>query len=406
MSDVQSTGEADEGQRVADLVARLDQLDPAWLAAKRGAKWRRTPGALAAWVADMDFPPSEAVTAALARVLREGDLGYPNWGGASPMRQVLADRMASRFGWEVDVHRVREVCDVVQAVQITLHLATEPGDGVVLHTPAYHPFLSTLDEMHRPVVPIPARRATDGWVFDLDGLDERIEAARARALILCHPHNPTGRAFTEPELREVAAMAARHDLLVISDEIHADLVHDPHVHVPFARVAAASGARCVTVTSASKAFNLAGLRWAVAVVDDDATFRAWQAHPGHLFGASNLAGVLAARAAWTEGADWLTAVRILLDRNRRRFAAGLAERLPGCDHVMAEATYLAWVDCRPLELGEEPADVFARHGLVVSPGADFGAPGFARVNLATDTATLDRILDAMAGAFAAHLGER
>jgi cystathionine beta-lyase len=342
------------------------------------------------------------VRRALEQIVDNADFGYPNWGGASPMRSIFVDRMATRYGWEVDPHRVREVCDVVQAVQIALFLATQPGDGVVLHMPAYHPFLSSIESMRRARVEIEAHRTQDGWEFDYDGVDKQIAKARARALVLCHPHNPTGHVFGVDELHRVAELAARHDLVVISDEIHADLVYGPARHVPFAIVARETGARCVTVTSASKAFNLAGLRWAAAVVDDDQTFEPLTSYPGHLFGAANLMGVSAAAAAWTEGDAWLTEVITLLDRNRHLVADLLASLLPEVGYVVPDATYLAWLDCRPLGLDAEPVEVFRAGGVELSPGADFGAPGFVRLNFATDRATCTAIVESMARAVGRH----
>ncbi|MGD9703486.1 MAG: MalY/PatB family protein [Acidimicrobiia bacterium] len=374
-----------------------------WLTTKPGMKWHRH-GAdvLAAWVADMDFAPAAAITERLGEVLAAGDLGYRDWfpPGGSPLRALFAERMSERYRWAIDPGRNRELCDVVQGIEAALHVSTAPGDGVVLHTPAYPPFFASLAHMGRRVVDVPAQRTADGWGFDHEALATQLEAdPTIRALLLCNPHNPTGHVFRVDELVELAALAERHDLLVISDEIHADLVHDPHRHQPIAALDDDIAARTVTVSSASKAFNLAGLRWAVMHLGHRPTLDALDGLPGHLLGAPNLMGVEATIAAWTDGAEWLDAIRRQLDRNRRRVVERLAA-LPGVDVSLPEATYLAWIDTTGLALGAEPYDIVRRAGVELSPGPSFGAQGagFVRLNFATSAEVLEVVLDRVTGA--------
>ena len=243
-----------------------------------------------------------------------------------------------------------------------------------------------------------------GFAWDYDELDGRLAGAtrgpgRARLWILCHPQNPTGRVFGRAELEVIAELAARHDLTVVSDEIHADLVHHGNDHVPFASLGAEAAARTITVTSGSKAYNLAGLRWAILHAGPDLFHEAVAALPSHYLGTPNLLAVEATDAAWSEGAEWLAAVRRVLDDNRRRLRELLAEQLPGVVYHVPEATYLAWLDCRALGLGDDPAATFRERGVELAAGPRFGAvgAGYARLNFATSPVVLEAIVGAMAG---------
>ncbi|MDJ0768244.1 MAG: aminotransferase class I/II-fold pyridoxal phosphate-dependent enzyme [Ilumatobacter sp.] len=376
----------------------LRSLDIDELRAKRGAKWQFRPAAYSAWVADMDFPVAPAITDALREVVDRNEFGYPAWGApgdVSPAATLFAPRMAERFGWDPDPTRVHDLVDVIQGVRATVHHLSEPGDGVVLHLPSYHPFLHTIDEMDRRLVPVEWR---DG-AFDYDTLDAELAASGAAVWIVCHPHNPLGHVMRRPELERIAEIAERHDVVLISDEIHADLTMPGHDHVPLALLGEDVAARTVTVTSASKAFNLAGLRWAVMHAGSDRMHEAMTSLPGHYLGAPNLMAVVATVAAWTEGGAWLDAVLGVLDENRLALPGMLAEHVPGAVCKVPDATYLAWVDCRALDLGGNPAKVFRERGVELSPGSQFGPPGegHVRINIATSPAVLAATVAAMAG---------
>jgi cysteine-S-conjugate beta-lyase len=371
----------------------LRSLDLGALRQRPGAKWHRPGGRLAAWVADMDFPIAPCIRDRLVE-LATIDLGYPDWerAAASPLPPLFAQRMEHRYAWCPQLDRLHELNDVVQGVRLAIHHLTRPGDRVVLHTPAYTPFLRTIEGMGRRILRVP-------WPFDHERLDRDLQAEPARLLLLCHPHNPTGHVFGRPELEGLAELAARHDLVVVSDEIHADLTHAPHVHVPFESIGPDVSARSVTVTSASKTFNIAGLRWAVLHAGHRGLHDTLAALTEQYFGAPNLMAVAATEAAWTTGDDWREQVLGVIDENRHLLAELLAEHLPGAVYTMPDATYLAWVDCRPLGLGDDPAVVFAERGVEVSPGPNFGVEGLGhiRLNLATSPAVLRRIVAAMGG---------
>ena len=251
----------------------FDHLDIGWLAAKPGVKWTRiAPGTLAAWVADMDFPIPDVVADVMRRVLDGGDLGYPNLDAGNPLAEPFAVRMAERHGWQPDPARVWAFTDVLNGIQAILELTTRPGDGVAVHTPTYPPFPATIAQMQRRLEPMPFVSTDGGWRIDQERAASA--AASSRVLLLVNPHNPTGRVLTRQELEALAAVAEAHDLIVISDEVHAELLYADAVHIPFATVSDDAAARTITITSASKTFNLAGIRIAVAHFGHDA---AWSA---------------------------------------------------------------------------------------------------------------------------------
>ncbi|MGB3438606.1 MAG: aminotransferase class I/II-fold pyridoxal phosphate-dependent enzyme [Actinophytocola sp.] len=381
----------------------FDQLDERVLRFRPGRKWRApAPGVLPAWVADMDFPVAEPVVSSLRRYIDMGDFGYPDWpDGVSPLRAAFAYRMKERNGWWPDPEHVREFTDVVHAVRTMLELSTKPGDGVAIHTPAHGPLTATIEQLGLRVVPLPMIDTPDGWAFDADDCARRVAEGGCRALIIVNPHNPTGRAFTRDELLSLAEAAERHDLVVISDDLHADLTYAPHRHLPFASLDPAIEARTVTMYSASKAFGLAGLRCAVGHIGVAALRDRLAELPS---GPSvNVLGMLACLAAWTEGAGWLDTVVDYLDANRRIVTEFVAEHLPEVHHHMPEATYLSWLDCRGLGYGPDPASFFRDHARVeLNPGSGYnpGGDGFVRLNFATPAPLLHKILDRMADAVA------
>jgi len=369
-----------------------------------GIKWRRPGDRLAAWVADMDFPIAPAIVEQVrARVAT--DAGYPDWPdiARSPLPERFAERMSERYDWSLDATRLHEVNDVMQGVEVAIHHLTEPGDGVVLHTPSYPPFLAAIERADRRLIDVPARSTPTGQQWDYDELDRRLSAARvgpgrARVWLLCHPHNPTGRVFTPSELERIAELADTYDLVVISDEIHAELVHQPNGHTPFAALGVEVAARTVTVTSSSKAFNLAGMRWAIMHAGVDRLQQQLDRLPVHYLGAPNLLAVVATDAAWTDGGAWQRAVLGQLDANRALLGRLLHDHLPDVDCRTPEATYLAWLDCRRLDLGDDPSVAFRDRGVELSPGPNFGAlgAGFARLNFATSPAVLEAVVRRMA----------
>ena len=387
-----------------DPFEAFEALDPAWLAGKPGTKWHTPEGRIGAWIADMDFRPPPAVLDALRAVVDSGDLGYPTWNPRrhTPLVPLFVERMRRRYGWDPLAANCREYDDVIQAVRQVVHFMTRPGDGIVMHTPAYPPFHATWRSMHRRLVELRAHPTADGWEFNYDDLDRRLRAepGMARLWILCHPQNPMGHVFERAELERIAEIAERHDLLVISDEIHAELVYAPGRHIPFESLGPEVSARTVTLASASKSFNLAGMRWAIAHIGSKSVRAAFDTLPAHFAGITSIMAAAAVEAAWTHGDEWLDACVLHLDARRRQLGDLLSEHLPELEYRMPRATYLSWLDCRPLGLTEEPVETFRRGGVELSPGPDFGTSshGFVRLNFATSSAVLTEIVQRMSAA--------
>jgi cysteine-S-conjugate beta-lyase len=358
---------------------------------RRSSKWVEHPAdVLPAFVAEMDVALAPPVRDALIEAIELGDLGYAEPGNVF---ESFAAFWGRRLGWEPDPARVRLVPDVMAGIVEVLRVLTAPGDGVVITPPVYPPFFDGIPEAGRRIVEAPLA----GGELDLDALDAAF-AAGARAFLLCNPHNPTGRVLERALLEDVATLAARHDVLVIADEIHAPLALPGAAHTPFP---ALGESHSVMLTSASKAFNFAGLKCAFAVAGSAAVARELDRLPEEVRYRAGQLGVIASQAAFDHGDAWLDELLAALDANRRRLDALLAEHLPAVAHRPPQASFLAWLDCRALGLGDDPAAAFLERGRVaLVPGLEFGAQGrgFARLNIGTSEALLSEAVRRMAAA--------
>jgi cystathionine beta-lyase len=379
----------------------LDRIDPAPRRSGRSEKWGAYPeDVLPAWVADMDFPIAEPIRRALRRAVEDSDLGYPIHPAPIDVPEITAARMQRRFGWRPEVGCVEILTDVVQGMYVALQQFSEPGDGVVVQTPIYPPFLGSVRTVKRRLIESPLALGEGGYGVDLDGL-RRAAARGARVLLLCNPHNPSGRVFRREELEGIAEIALSSELVVVSDEIHADLVYSGHRHLPLASLSPEIAARTITLTAASKAFNVAGLRCAVAIFGAPELKRRFCALPRHLRGGIGVPGIEALRAAWCHGQPWLDRVLVYLEGNRELLAGFVSDAFAGIRWHRPEATYLGWLDCRDLELEPDPWRFFLERARVaLSDGALFGGPGrgFVRVNFGTSRAILTEVLERMANA--------
>lgn len=375
------------------LEPELTELSLERLRLRRSVKWARYPAdVLPAFVAEMDFPLAEAVRVALAEAVELDDAGYA-WPEAIGLAEAFAGFARRRLGWEVDPARVSPSSDVVGAITAVLREIAEPGDRVVVNTPVYHPFFGVLEELGCVLAEAPL---VDGQL-DVEAIEGRF-AEGARALILCSPHNPAGTTPSREQLAAIAAAAERHGAWVLSDEIHAPLTLPGAEHVPFLTVSEAAAARGIAFCSASKTFNLAGLHCAQIVTASEPAAAVVERLP---FLATHCAhfGAIAAVAAFRDGDDWLDDVLAVLDHNRRLLAELLAEHLPEVGYAQPRAGYLAWLDLRALELGDDPAAALLERGKVaLSPGPDFGpqGAGFARLNFGTSPALLEEIVKRVA----------
>jgi cysteine-S-conjugate beta-lyase len=372
--------------------------------ARRGVKWNRFPAdVLPAWVADMDFAVPDEVQAAIEAIVSKRDYGYGNGHGVREGKEGLAvafqEYAQSSFGWEIDPDGVLPVTDLIQGMYSPVYAFSEPGDGIVVQTPIYPPFLDTIATTGRRMVE--NRLVDDGTklALDVDGLRSGVDA-RTRLLMVPNPHNPTGRCFTREELTAMAEVAIEHDLIVVSDEIHADLVYSGHTHIPFASLSSEVAGRTITLTSATKGFNIPGLRCALMYFGSlELKERFHKTIPQRLLGAPNVIGIDATVAAWRYGQPWLKEVMTVLEANRNRVTAFLAQEMPQIVYREPEATYLAWLDCAPLDLGRSPFEFFLDHAKVgLMEGANFGEAGVGKVrlNFGTSAKILDEILERMA----------
>ena len=366
---------------------------------RRGTKWTRyPPDVLPAWVADMDFDMVEPIRAGLARLMEANDLGYAPKLPASGLPEAFADFAARRFpGWEVAPERMVAIADIVQGIHLAIEAFTRSGDGVCTLTPVYPPFLQAVAETGRRLDRCTMVRGQGRYEIDFDALRAAIDE-RTRLLLLCTPHNPLGRVFEREELEALARIAIERDLVVVADEIHADIVYRGSRHIPFASLGPEVEARTVTMTSATKSFNIAGLRCAVVLFGSDRLAERFNAWPERIRGAVSSFGMEATRIAWTECDEWLDALLAHLEGNRDFLHAFVAERLPGIRMVLPAATYLGWLDCREYGLDPDPYQWFLDRARVgFNDGRDFGdgGEGHVRINFATSRGILDQVLERM-----------
>ncbi len=349
-------------------------------------KWRKYAGRdiLPLWVADMDFAAPPAVLAALHRRIEHGVLGY---GGPWPslVASVLA-HLESEYDWQIEAEWIVWLPGLVTG----LNVACRAVEGDVLTaTPIYPPFLSAPRLSGRALHRV--ELAFDGrWHWDKSAL-ETASTATTRLFLLCHPHNPVGRCWSRDELSMLADYAERHDLVVCSDEIHCGLVLDQDKrHIPFASLSPETARRTITLMAPSKTFNIPGLGCAFAVIADPALRRAFIRAQQGIVPHVNVLGLAAGEAAYRHGSEWHAELLDYLRGNRERVIVAVdAEK--GVKMGPVEATYLAWIDVRELGLAD-PAAHFEAHGLGLSNGADFGAPGWLRLNFGCPRATLDEAL--------------
>jgi cystathionine beta-lyase len=380
----------------------FDDLSLERLRARRSAKWAtHPPDVLPAWVAEMDFRLAPPVREALLEAVERDDCGYPE---PRELVGAFVAFAAEHFGWTVEPERLWIVPDVMSAIGSLLGTLTEPNAAVVVNPPIYPPFFGAITELDRRLVEVPLARDGARWILDLDAL-ERAFADGAAAYLLCNPHNPTGRVFGRSELDTVARLADRHGVLVFSDEIHAPLTLPGATFTPYVALGDPAAAHGVTITSASKTWNIAGLKCAVAVAGSDTMGELLtQRLPVSLRHRAGHLGVIASVAAFSRGRPWLAGLLARLDANRRLLGELLERDLPAISYAEPEAGYLAWLDCRELGLGDDPAAVFLERGKVaLSPGPPFGGEGkgFARLNFGTSSGLLEEAVRRMTHAVSA-----
>lgn len=354
----------------------LDQLRQ-----RTSEKWREYPDdVLPLFVAETDFPLAPEITRALERAVRTGDTGYV--ASRTPLAEAFTGFATRRYGWTPDPARMRSTADVSMGIVEILRRVTAPGDRVVVTTPVYPPFFDLVEEAGAVVERVPLRDTGDGWELDIDGIRTALESG-ARAVLLCNPHNPTGTVHSAASLAALADLAAAHSAAVVSDEIHAPLAQPGTGFAPFLAVSDAARTVGYAVVSASKAYNLAGLKCALMVTAADDTTHLVRRLPVEVEWRTGQLGMLAATAAFSEPSDaWLDGLLTTLDENRRLVADLLAERVPAARYRVPDAGYLAWIDLAGLGWGDNPAKRILREAKVaLHYGPAFGTEGAGHVRL-------------------------
>ena len=363
-------------------------------------KWRTyPPDVLPAFVAEMDFDPAEPIKDAVRAALATGDLSYPHKGD---LGEAFAEFASARLGgWSPDPDLVFAIPDVMTGIAEVLQAVTAPGAAVVINPPVYAPFFFRTELTGRRVAEAPLAASSVGYELDLDALDHALAQPGVGAYLLCNPHNPLGHAWTRDKLIAVADVCDRRGIPILVDEIHAPLVLPGSTHVPFHTLDHPAARRAVVFTSASKGWNIPGLKCGIAVAGGTEAAAVLATRWEALL-ASHV-GVHASIAALRYARPWLDAAVGQIDANTRLLESLLAEHLPAARYRRPQASFLAWIDCRAMGLGDDPAAAFLANGRVaLSPGPDFGSQGrgFARLNIGTSPELIGEAVRRMAAAAA------
>jgi cysteine-S-conjugate beta-lyase len=385
-------------RNVREAVANpFADLDIAGLRRRTSAKWRYYPeDVLPLWVAEMDAYTAAPIVAAVQEALELGDTGYPFGHGYA---EAMASFAADQWGWSFDTAMTSQVIDVMTGVREIVRAISAPDAAVIVTPPVYPPFFNVAKVLDRPIIsaPLDAEARLDPQALEA-AFTEATAGGRGAVLLLSNPHNPTGTVHTRSELETVATLARQYGVRVVADEIHSPLVMPTSSLVPYLSVAGTEPD--FAVASASKGWNLAGFKAALiiagaeSVQDLSATTLKGGNHPGHI-------GVIAQTAAFNHARDWLDAAISGIDANRHLLAELLEAHLPGAGYRLPESTYLAWIDCRELGLGDDPAAIFleqSRVALTSGLGFGDGGAGYVRFNLATSPAIIEEAVTRMAGA--------
>lgn len=377
--------------------------EPVVRAGSDSGKWRNYGSdVIPMWVADMDFRSPEPILNAIHARVDHGVFGY---GGESQrLQEVIAERMANLHGWQIKPEDVVLIPGLVCGLNVVSRAIGTPGDGVVVSTPVYPPFLSAPVNQDRVLQTASLALQTEGqkmhYAMDLDAFEAAIEP-NTELFILCNPHNPVGRAYTKAELTGMAEICARHDLVICSDEIHCDLLLGGTKHLPIAALDPKIADRTITLIAPSKTFNVPGLGCSAVIVQNAELRQKVNKAASGIVPHVNVLGIAAGIAAYTECQDWLDGLTAYLTANRDFVVNFITEHMPRVRVTAPEATYLAWLDCNDAGLEGNPYDFFLKEAKVaLNDGARFGDEGknFVRLNFGTTRALLEEGLIRMSEA--------
>jgi cystathionine beta-lyase len=379
----------------------IDATTAPMLRARGSFKWTAPgPDGFGAAVAEMDFGAAPAILEALAGLSADANFGYLPPFLADQLAAACAEFEKRRYGWDVDPAFVHHIPDVIKALEISITHFSRPGSPVILPTPAYMPFLAVPGFVGREIIQVRMRGEAGFFTFDLDAIEDAFRAG-GHLLIFCNPYNPLGRVFAEPEMRQLTEVVERHGGRVFADEIHAPLVYPGQRHIPYAATSQAAASHTLTATSASKAWNLPGLKCAQVILTNAADQQRFQ-ELGFFAsrGASN-PGVVASIAAYSDGEAWLDEVLGYLDESRLLLADLLSRFLPRLRYRPPDGTYLAWLDCTAMDLPRSPGALItedARITVVDGPAFGAGGEGAFRLNFATPQPILTEMVERIAAA--------
>jgi cystathionine beta-lyase len=394
-------GPVQDGSVPVSLRQAIDATTVAMLRARGSFKWAAPgPDGFGAAVAEMDFGAAPPILDALAGLSADANFGYLPPFLADELAVACAEFEQRRFGWDVDPALIHHVPDVIKALEIAITHFSRPGSPVILPTPAYMPFLAVPGFLGREIIQVQMRDDAGFFTLDLDTISGAFRAG-GHLLVFCNPYNPLGRVFTRDEIAQLSDVVERHSGRVFADEIHAPLVYPGMRHIPYASTSAAAASHTLTAVSASKAWNLPGLKCAEVILTNEPDQQRWEQmgfFASH--GASN-AGVVANIAAFRHGEAWLDEALAYLDDSRRLLASLLSRQLPQVRYRPPDGTYLAWLDCTAMDLPDSPgALVTDRAHITVVDGPAFGAGGAGafRFNFATPQPILTEMIERIAAA--------
>jgi len=348
------------------------------------------------WVADMDFVAPQPVQRALRQQVEHGIFGYPGGihdpiGDLPCLQATIIERLEHLYGWQIQPQDILLIPGLMVGFNLAAHALGAPGDGLLIQTPVYMPFLDAAKNAALIHQEMELTRCADGrYEIDFDAFSGAL-TPETRAFLLCNPHNPVGRVFDRHELERMAELCLRNNTTIISDEIHCDLIFPDHRHIPIASLDPEIAQNTITLMAPSKTYNIAGLSASFAIIQNEALRQKWDQAKEGLVGWVNLMGQVAMEAAYAEGQEWLDQVLVYLKRNRDLLFETVQCDLPGIKMALPEGTYLAWLDCREAGIPGNPYQFFLNEARVaVNDGAAFGkgGEGFVRLNFGCPRSTL------------------
>lgn len=356
------------------------------------------------WIADMDFPCAEPIIEALHARVDHKIFGYST-AYAEGYLSAVQGWFKNRFQWEFDIQDIQVAPGVVPALAVLVRSLTKPGDGIIIQQPVYYPFMEVIKHNGRRILDDALVEEDGFYTMDFEDLEKKAAKPDTSMIILCSPHNPVGRVWTEEELQELARICLENDVIIVSDEIHCDLIRKDAVHIPLSRIN--PDERIITCTAASKSFNLAGMQTSNIIIKSEETRKLWKEEIRDrcsLMG-SNPLGLVATEAAYTKGGPWLEQVNEYIDANLSHVGDFLAEHLPEAVYRIPEGTYFAWIDLRKYGYSAKQLEhrMQQNAGVLLDEGYIFGeeGAGFERINVACPRSTLQECLVRMKGAILA-----